>query len=364
MIEKGILSDFNLSRKRVLFACKDYELAKNIFENQHKLPLTYKLLTRTTDFYTEHFSELQKLIKREKRLLVFETPSRVRITHEYTIEGGEKLGNGFYFLFNTTERLSWLTIKLEEHRISIASKEKVIENLQKVLDPELNILSSVLNQSKDDLIQRLYENSDGKPCFVEFNRIASCRQQSLLFFLTFFDSIQKKENYYIKRLSPLREKLIIYNYSTLTDNASSWIYFKAPNNFVLSAKSNLNNSRFIEVSPSNDDEITSFVLKPNGVPLSIDIEISINVPKALSFWYNGMFWLALSLVILGVLVFFSVISDSIVEVFRDCSYAMIAALIATRGWLMSEEQVMKDMSIFYTIFIVILIALTITLSLS
>ena len=92
MIEKGILSDFNLSRKRVLFACKDYELAKNIFENQHKLPLTYKLLTQTTNFYTEHFSELQKLIKREKRLLVFETPSRVRITHEYTIEGGEKLG--------------------------------------------------------------------------------------------------------------------------------------------------------------------------------------------------------------------------------------------------------------------------------
>lgn len=89
------------------------------------------LLTETTKFYTEKFPDLQKYIKREKRLVVFETPSRVTMTHEYTIEGMNNQSQSFHFLFNTRERLSWLKIFLEDKRVSIASRAKVISLLKK-----------------------------------------------------------------------------------------------------------------------------------------------------------------------------------------------------------------------------------------
>ena len=43
---------------------------------------------------------------------------------------------------------------------------------------------------------------------------------------------------------------------------------------------------------------------------------------------------------------------------------MIAALIATRGWLMSEEQVMKKMSQWYTILVSVLLFLILGISLT
>lgn len=51
-----------------------------------------------------------------------------------------------------------------------------------------------------------------------------------------------------------------------------------------------------------------------------------------------------------------------IETFNNCSFAIIAALIATRGWLMAEEQVMKKISNYYTFIICILITLIMTLS--
>ena len=56
------------------------------------------------------------------------------------------------------------------------------------------------------------------------------------------------------------------------------------------------------------------------------------------------------------------IYDKTIETFNNCSYAIIAALIATRGWLMSEEQVMKKISNRYTFIISILIILITILS--
>lgn len=53
------------------------------------------------------------------------------MTHEYTIEGMNNQSQSFHFLFNTRERLSWLKIFLEDKRVSIASRAKVISLLKK-----------------------------------------------------------------------------------------------------------------------------------------------------------------------------------------------------------------------------------------
>ena len=158
--------------------------------------------------------------------------------------------------------------------------------MKKKLDFELENLAELLHISKDDIAIRLYEASDGKPCFIEFNHKEYKGQQSLLLSITFFDSIRNKTSQYKKRWwSPLQEKLINYNYSTISGNANAWIYFKSPSNFVLSASHNAIEGQY-EASPSNDDEITSLVLTPKGEKLSIDFDISINVPQALKVWYN------------------------------------------------------------------------------
>lgn len=366
MIEIGNLSEFNQARCREITACNNTEIVAILSENDGRFPNIYLLLTETTRFYTECFSELQRYIKREKRLVVFETPSRVAITHEYTVEGIGGLTQGFHFLFNTRERLSWLKIFLEDKRVSIASRAKVESLLVKKLGAELEEFSLLLHTTTEDAAKRLYEASDGKPCFVEYNQKELKGQQSLLLSVTFFDSIRNKKTHHWKRWwSPLQEKEITYNYSTISENANAWIYFKSPANFVLDV-SHTAKENHVEASPSNDDEITSLVLTPMGEKLSVDFMISINVPNALKVWYNVMLYMScigvlwgLGLLILGQ---YDFISDKMIETFSNCSYAIMAAIIATRGWLMSEEQVMKKISNCYTAIIGILIVLVIVLT--
>ena len=59
------------------------------------------------------------------------------MTHEYTIEGMGNQSQGFHFLFNTRERLSWLKVFIEDKRVSIASRAKVVSLLTKKLGKEL-----------------------------------------------------------------------------------------------------------------------------------------------------------------------------------------------------------------------------------
>ena len=367
MIEIGNLSDFNIVRKRDLSDCKDEDLVRIVQEKSSSFSSINFLLTETTRFYTENFNELQNAIKREKRLVVFETPSRVLMTHEYTVEGVGCLKNKFYYLFNATERLSWLRITIEDHRVSIASKYKILSYLKDKLGDEIKKMANILGEKEDVIVNRLYEASDGKPCFIEFNQKDNKGQQSLLISATFFDSIRNKKNLdYARCWSPLKEKILKYNYSTLSKNTSSWIYFKAPANFILSVNYKLD-SKYIEVSPSNDDEITSLVLKPDGEFLSVNFKISINVPTALKWWYNGIFDIALLafIVCLSTLcysLFFGQISEKLIDTLNNCIFAIIGALIATRGWLMSEEQVMKTISNWYTFFVCSFIILVIAMS--
>ena len=368
MIERGNLSSFNQSRIRNISECENEELVSIILKEQTSFPLINLLLTQTTKFYSQHFAELQDKIVREKRLVVFETPSRVQMTHEYTIEGAGEMKQGFFFLFNATKRLNWLKVYLEGSRISIASKEKVISLLKDKLADELEILESYIKEERDKIVRRLYEVSDGKPCFIEFNQKEYKGQQSLLLSLTFFDSIQNKKLLIGKRImSPLKEKVLTYNYNTLSDTASSWIYFKAPSNFILSVE-NYAETGEVEKSESNDEEISAFVLTPNGVRLNVKFDISVNVPKALSFWYKTIFYLSIfiasaSAILFG-LSFLHPIAKEIVEISNNISFAMVAALIATRGWLISEEQVMKTVSNCYAILVIILLAMSLGLTIT
>ena len=143
----------------------------------------------------------------------FETPNRVLLTNEYELENTEALKNGEYYLFNTRDRLSWLTIFTDDKQVAVVSRKRVMELLQNCLKTELGRLASQIKKSQEDLVEYLYEKSDGKPCFI------SCNSNVKSIRVSYFDSVlsEKNEKKYKGNiwLEPIQEKCITYNPSLI-----------------------------------------------------------------------------------------------------------------------------------------------------
>lgn len=79
-----------------------------------------------------------------------------------------------------------------------------------------------------------------------------------------------------------------------------------------------------------------------------------------------MLYVAIILILVGLggicYSYFAPLASKFADTFINSVYAIIAALIATRGWLMSEEQVMKKMSNWYTWLILIMIGVVLSMS--
>ena len=162
MIEIGRFGDFNDSRKRESVA---FPSANGMNADTDKLyektfsstyPQIYKLLTETTAFYEQHFGEMIAKVAREKRRMEFETPNRVRLTYEYELENTEALKNGEYYLFNTRDRLSWLTIFTDDKQVAVVSRKRVMELLRNCLKTELGRLASQIKKSQEELVKSYY----------------------------------------------------------------------------------------------------------------------------------------------------------------------------------------------------------------
>ena len=105
-------------------------------------PQIYKFLTNATAFYERHFSSLQTYIKREKRQLQFETPSRINVSIELSIELPEKEApvTGAQYLFNVKDKLNWLMIYQNGKHITVASRYIVQEKINEILGKEIKSL--------------------------------------------------------------------------------------------------------------------------------------------------------------------------------------------------------------------------------
>ena len=92
-------------------------------------PKIYLFLTDVDSFYKKYCKSLDVFKLREKRLLEFETPNRVLITHEYDVEVEKDFDYSvYYYLFNPTKRLSWLKIAQDGKRLPIAKEKDVKKN--------------------------------------------------------------------------------------------------------------------------------------------------------------------------------------------------------------------------------------------
>ena len=363
MKEIGRFGDFNDSRQReVAFFINGLDadaikLHLNMFSSTY--PNIYKLLTETTAFYEQNFGNLIAKVAREKRRMEFETPNRVCMTNEYELENTEELKEGEYYLFNTRDRLSWLTIFVDDKQVAVVSRRRVMDLLSNCLKTELGKLASQLKQSQDELVEYLYDMSDGKPCFI------TCKSNVKSIKLNYFDSVQssKDKNKGCKFFKPILEKSITYKYRTLAPISNCWFYVRAPKDFNISVEDDRNGND-IERQASQDFEVQSIVIKGSKERQIVKFNIDVKVPNGLKWWYLAIYWMSITAIffaLLLIIVHWGKATDincwwtvMIRNAGNGC-YAIVAALITTRGWMMHENHAFNFLSKSYTVFAILLL---------
>lgn len=380
MKKRFYLPGLNSKSKKVIE--KDENIENIIFSVDKDLcPLVYNFTKNTNRFYQENFNVLNSVKLREKRLLDFETPNRSRIVHEYDIQLPSNFKfDKFYYLFNPFNRLSWLQVSQENKRLIIANNEKAKSFVYNIMEPELKCLSNGYNISDIDLFNYLWKHKLGYPCFVKIENI-NCNN----FILTaeYFDSI-KPDNSKTKLSAnfflPIEERTINYEYFPLKER-SSWLYLKAPKNFNIS----INNVKYrrevnsidkynLEENNSDPDIISLTIVNSGeiqGIDMNVYFDINITVPESLKIWYLSIYYS--SLFILGLLLFHLINSlyfffnfpvlvafNPFEKILRSDNLnsiilTVIAGIIATRGWLISEETILKQYSKNLTIVMLLLL---------
>ena len=373
MIEIGRFGDFNDSRKRESIAFPSAngmdadidKLYEKTFSSTY--PQIYKLLTETTAFYEQHFGEMIAKVAREKRQMEFETPNRVRLTNEYELEDSDKLKEGEYYLFNTRDRLSWLTIYTDDKQVAVVSRKRVMELLQNCLEAEIGKLASQIKKKQEELVEFLYEKADGKPCFI------LCKSYVKSIRLSYYDSVQNYTNGKSKEgclcLSPILEKRIAYNYRTIAPISNCWFYVRAPKDFKISITDD-RKGHGIEKQSVQDFEVQSMVIIGEKERQIVRFNIDVKVPAGLKWWYTAIYWISIMAILFALLLIIlhfvggncnSNWWNVLIKNAGKGWYAIIAALITTRGWMMHESHAFNFLSKSYTVFVIILLTEAVSL---
>jgi hypothetical protein len=318
-------------------------------------------------FYQMYCNSFTDRIIREKRILEFDTPNRVKVTYEYDVAAKENKNKDnenndnkeeMVFLFLPDKRKNWLKVFFDGKRLTIPTSEKIRDMLYEFVEDDIKALIKklYLQQEGPELWAEIWKGKKSIPCFVyatEGDLLTSCGLAEI----TFYDFLVPDDS--IKSSWLFDEKYYKYSYPIIA-KGNSWLYVKSPSRFDINVSSA---TKGVEKNPENDPEISSFIIK--GIENTADVcfSVAIKVPVTLKFWYA-------SLVALGLLFILTFIVVSIVGIIKDLDiqkfspvYAqvgisIIAAIIATRGWLMNEETVLGRVSNWITgivIFIVMLL---------
>lgn len=343
--------------------------------NEKDTPMIYLFATDIDTFYQKHCRSLDTFKLREKRLLDFETPNRALITHEYDIIINESFDySKFYYLFNPTKRLSWLKIYQDEKRLCIAKETDIKNYIHDILRKEL--------ARSPILFEDLWKGKKGFPCFI---KLEDSKDNNFLLTASYYDSIKKIGKEKISIWNPIMERCIQYDYLPLI-NKSSWLYVKSPKNFNV----RYNHKKFINPSKLNIIDIVKTDRSEEADPEKISLTIinkgsngtkndtvtfsmEIYIPTSLKIWFLCIYYLSMITMALLLtaalnelwLLLFNPISDykKLINIlfdetnFGDIIIWLVAAIITTRSWLITEETITKYYSIFITTIMIVVIIL-------
>lgn len=314
-------------------------------------------------FYETYCNKLLSRIIREKRILEFETPNRVKVTYEYDIDASNKtLGDkDIVFLFLPDKRKSWLKIYVDGKRLTIPNSAKIRETLFGVVREDTEKLRDTLETEKsaEELWKEIWEDKKPIPCFI-FSESFPANFHTGIVEIVFYDflNINKDKKKCYCRL--FDEKHYQYLYP-LVAQGNSWLYVKSPSRFDINVEYDKTN---IERNEDIDPEICSFTIKGRNNKGQEDFKISVKVPRTLRFWYSalvnlGVFYIICLLGAVGCAVYSGLDIRDFSPVYAQVGISIIAAIIATRGWLMNEETVLKRVSKWLTWIVIIIVFLLI-----
>lgn len=312
-------------------------------------------------FYHTHCNELAGRIIREKRILEFETPNRVKVTYEYDIEASKKdIGEkDIVFLFLPEKRKSWLKIYIDGRRLTIPNSKKIKEYLYTLVQKDIERLKVTMETEKngEELWDEIWDEKKPIPCFI-FKESLPKDFSTGIVEIVFYDFLDLDEEHKNSRCRLFNEKHYQYIYP-LVAKGNSWLYVKSPSRFDINVGFD---PTFIEKNEEIDPEISSFTVKRNEG--KIKFKITVKVPQTLRLWYKSLVYLGIAYILLFLGAFVSAICKdlSIKEfspVYSQVGISIIAAVIATRGWLMNEETVLSRVSKWLTGIVIVIIFLLI-----
>jgi len=389
MIKEFYLPGLNSKSKKDFEKNEEFEITKQAI-NEHLHCFLYDFLYLPDHFYRENFNALEKCKIREKRLIEFETPNRAKITHEYDIQvkNSEGVYKDYNYLFNPKNRLSWLKIKQEGKRILIADNETKKNIVKSKLNSNLKQL--IPDKSKrNSFFNYIWETQICYPCFIKVENI---QRENFLIEAEYYDSIKedcespKKGHWF----SPFEERNISYEYYPLK-KFSSWLYIRAPKNFNLTIDDeNLRYNKNVNQVDCYNDEKKNDNSDPDIKTLTIinlnvaqeeedyivKLKFGIRIPKSLRIWFRSIYFISNFVVLLS---FLNLLNQSYLKIFNpifendfigeivnhssfpNVIIALLAGIIATRGWLIVEETILKKYSIYLTYIMLLLIIILLLL---
>lgn len=312
-------------------------------------------------FYDRYCCELKDRVIREKRILEFENPNRVKVTYEYDVvpENKKSTANDrMVFVFLPDKRKSWLKLFYSGKRLAIPNSASIRDHLFKIVKDDLERLKKDAELEYDSmkLWDSIWQDKESIPCFVYEEDGINGGIIEIVFY-DFLDKDKTKKQCCCRLFDQKH-----YQY-TLPKEAkgNSWLYVKSPSKFEVAVSYDDDG---VKPNQNDDPEIQSYTIfsgKGNNV---VDFKITVKVPGTLKYWYSAL--VGLGVAYIGVFLFLvakamcqGLTIKEFSPVYAQVGISIIAAIIATRGWLMNEETVLRRVSNWFTWIIIVIVAMLI-----
>lgn len=302
-------------------------------------------------FYKKYFGHFNASVTREKKILVFENPNRIRVTYEFDVQGLTKK-DAPLFIFLPDTRKNWLKLMWEGHRLTVTSADEIKKAVWNVVIEDVTKVSDALYEPDEDVFwdKKVWGGRTQLPCFVNGEQVSGNGQMVV----EYYDSFEKFEH--VGCL--FDERRYTYHYA-LEAGKSHWMYVKAPEKFQIDLTTTDKRANVIK---GNDPEIKAYKIHHGTENVAVIFKVDIKVPQTLKWWYRMIVLLAAAFIIA-----FGVIGSKLIcqganlsPVFAQVGISLVAAIIATRGWIMNDETVLKRVSNTMTFLAILLLVLLVT----
>lgn len=303
-------------------------------------------------FYKKFFGQFNAAVTREKKILVFENPNRMKVTYEFDVQG-LKAGSTPLFVFLPDTRKNWLKIYWEGKRLPVVAAEVIKNSVLGVVEDDVRWVSDELGEA--DMVafwdRKVWGGRTQLPCFVSGEQLSGDGQLVVEYYDSFDD--------YEHRGCLFDERRYTYNY-VLEAGKSHWIYVKAPDKFQIDLATKDNRAERIE---GNDPEIKAYRIYHGNDDVPVKFNLDVKVPKTLKWWYGMVVSIGMAFMLAFVSIGITLIVNkkTLTPVFAQVGISIVAAIIASRGWMMNDETVLKRVSNLMTILAILILSCLVVL---